>query len=201
LASPETVTGARRRAVDRALQRMLGAEVATRDDVAQALALARVATEGCSAPGRPLYAGHASLDWPDQPHVALWHAIALLREFRGDGHIAALVTHGIGALTALVLHAASGEVPVAILRSTRAWPEDQWEAETARLQDEGWLDAAGTLTETGKGIRQSVEDTTDEAALAPWEHLGDESCSTLRELGKVLSREVLASGALPGRPR
>jgi hypothetical protein len=201
LASPETVLGARLRAVDRSLQRMLGADVARRTEVVKALELARVATEACTAAGRPLYAGHASLDWPDQPHVALWHAISLLREFRGDGHIAALVTHGIGALTALVMHGASGEVPNAALIATRAWPQDQWDAETARLQSEGWLDGDGALTDTGKAIRQSIEDTTDETALAPWAHLGAAACDELREIGKVLSREVIASGAMPGRPR
>jgi hypothetical protein len=199
LASPEVVLGARLRAVDRSLRRMLGDDVATRADVTKALELARVATEACTAAGRPLYAGHASLDWPDQPHVALWHAISLLREFRGDGHIAALVTHGIGALTALVLHGASGEVPNAALISTRAWPQDQWDAETTRLQGEGWLDGDGALTDVGKAIRQSIEDTTDETALAPWAHLGADGCDELREIGKVVSREVIASGALPGR--
>ena len=33
--------------------------------------------------GRPLYAGHADLAWPDAPHLVMWHALSLLREHRG----------------------------------------------------------------------------------------------------------------------
>jgi hypothetical protein len=196
LATPEAVLGARRRAVDRSLVRLFGGAP---PDVTEALALARVATEGCAPAGRALYAAHAALDWPDEPHVALWHAVALLREYRGDGHIAALVSHGIGPLTALLLHAGSGEVPAHLLKLTRAWPDAAWDAELARLQEAGWLDADGALTEAGRNARQSVEDATDAAALPPWQHLGADGCARLRELGKDLSRQVVAAGAIPGR--
>ena len=195
LAAPADVLAARHRAVDRALSRMLDSDA----PVGDALALACVATEACTVAGRPLYAGHASLQWPDEPRVALWHAISLLREFRGDGHIAALVTHGVAPLPALVLHAASGDVPVKTLRATRQWPEDAWDAEVARLQDVGWIDGDGALTAEGTALRQSYEDQTDDLALAPWEHLGAERCAQLRELGKVMSRQIVAAGALPGR--
>jgi hypothetical protein len=161
--------------------------------------LARTASEGCFPAGRPLYAAHAALDWPDEPHLVLWHAISLLREFRGDGHIAALVTAGIDPLTALVLHGGVGEVPAAILRTTRQWPEDEWDARTNELQANGILGSDGLLTEQGKAWRQGVEDITDEIALAPWEHLGADGCARLRELGTDLSRAILAAGGIPGR--
>ena len=61
-----------------------------------------------NADGRPRYAGHAELDWPNAPYAQLWHAITLLREYRGDGHIAALVTHGLSGLEALITHIAMG---------------------------------------------------------------------------------------------
>jgi hypothetical protein len=199
LASPEAVIAARRRAADRCLRRMLGDDVVDGNEVAEAAMLARTASEGCFPAGRPLYAAHAALDWPDEPHLALWHAIALLREFRGDGHIAALVAAGIDPLTALVLHGGAGEVPAALLRSTRQWPEDDWDARSNELRAQGVLDAHGLLTEQGKAWRQGVEDTTDVIALAPWEHLGADGCARLRELGKDLSRAIIAAGGIPGR--
>jgi hypothetical protein len=58
--------------------------------------------------GRPLHAGHAELPWPDSPLAALWHAITLLREYRGDGHIIALVANGPRGLEALITCAATG---------------------------------------------------------------------------------------------
>lgn len=199
LASPTDVVAARRRAVDRALRRLVGDDVATRPEVAEALELARTASEGCTPQGRPLFAAHAALDWPSAPHVALWHAASLLREFRGDGHVAALVAEGIGPLTALVLHAATGEVPAGVLKATRAWPEEEWAAEVVRLRQLGWLGDDEALTSAGQAVRQRVEEATDAAAVAPYARLGADGCTRLIELGKQLSRLVVAAGALPGR--
>ena len=88
----------------------------------EVLALARRAAEAaCEHPqGRPLFAAHAALPWPDEPLLQLWHAQTLLREFRGDGHVACLLSEGVGPLDALVLHAATGEVPVDFLKASRA---------------------------------------------------------------------------------
>ena len=48
---------------------------------------------------------------PSEPVARLWHAATLLREHRGDGHIAALVAAGIGGTEAHVLHALSEDIP------------------------------------------------------------------------------------------
>ena len=53
--------------------------------------------------GRPLFAGYASLESPDEPHLALWHAHCLLREFRGDGHIAVLLSEGLTGIEAFAI--------------------------------------------------------------------------------------------------
>ena len=108
IASPAEVLDARLDAVDAALHRLLGDEVLASDDIAEAAELARIASEGCSPEGKPLYAGHADLDWPETPHLKLWHALTLLREFRGDGHIAALQQAGISGIQSLVLHSGAG---------------------------------------------------------------------------------------------
>ena len=76
----------------------------------------RAAETACEhVEGRPLFAGHASLPWPDEDHLVLWHAQTLLREYRGDGHIAALVTAGLSGLEAAITHVATGDVPGAVL--------------------------------------------------------------------------------------
>ncbi|MGI8664238.1 MAG: SCO6745 family protein [Acidimicrobiales bacterium] len=199
LATPEVVLDARLRAADRALRRMLGDDVVGGRDVEEAAVLARAAAEACAPHGRPLFAGHASLPYPDEAHLVLWHAASLLREFRGDGHIASLVTHGIGPLTALVLHAGTGLVPPALLRATRAWPDKAWEAEVARQQVEGMIDAQGALTAEGAAWRGEVDAETDAAAVAPYAHLGVDGCARLREIGKRLSTVIAASGAFPRR--
>lgn len=77
--------------------------------------------------GRPLHAGHAELPWPDSPLAALWHAIRSLREYRGDGHIIALVANGLSGLEALITCAATGiGFSADYARRLRGWSHDEW---------------------------------------------------------------------------
>jgi hypothetical protein len=192
-ATPAQLLDARQQAADAALRRASGSSL-DGPDVARAAELARVAAEACTAAGRPLYAGHAGLAWPEPPHLALWHAITLLREFRGDGHIACLVEAGLDGIDALVVHAASGEVPRSALQTSRAWGDDAWAASVATLHQRGLVDADGTFTDAGSALRQRIEDQTDGLALAPWAALGEEGCDELRSLVRPISKAIVASG-------
>ncbi|HEX9969675.1 MAG TPA: hypothetical protein VGB03_06015 [Acidimicrobiales bacterium] len=192
--SPAEFVAARLEAVDKTLHEVLPDVSAT----AEAAALARRAAEACDAPGRALFAGHASLPWPadDQPHLVLWHAITVLREYRGDGHVAALVNEGLDGCQSLVMHAASGDVPRAFLQGSRGWSDVEWETAAGWLRERGWLDAEGGLTEAGRAARQSYEDLTDKLALRPWEALGQDECDRLRSLVRQWSRAIVESGLL-----
>jgi hypothetical protein len=191
--TPDAMVMARLEAVDACLRGAIG-DALDGPDVERAAALARVAADACTTPGRPLYAAHAALAWPEPPHLALWHAITLLREHRGDGHIALLVAAGVDAVEALALHAATGVVPRAALQSTRAWDDDAWDAAVARLGERGLLDADGVFTDDGKALRDRIEHETDVLALAPWEALGEERTTELRDLMRPLSRAIVDSG-------
>jgi hypothetical protein len=197
LAAPAQVLEARLEAVDVVLRRLLG-EAVSSPEVAEAAELTREATEACTVDGRPLYAAHAGLDWPAEPHLVLWHAITLLREYRGDGHIAALVVNGVSGLDALITHTATGKgfVPPAA-KATRGWSDQEWDDACARLRVDGILDADAALTEQGRQLRERVEEQTNAAAVAPWRHLGAERSARLYELGGGLSRTAVAAGAFP----
>ena len=196
IASPEQVLAARYRGADRALRRLCG-DLLDTPDVVEAVALARTATEGCTPYGRPLYAGNASVPWPDVPHLQLFHAITLLREFRGDGHIAALVVEGISGLEAAVMHVAQGDSWTREpLRKTRVYTAEQWDDAETRLRDRGWLDDSSQFTDVGREVRQRIEDRTDVLALPPWEHLGEQGCERLRELVRPLSKAVVDGGGV-----
>jgi hypothetical protein len=191
--TPIELLEARRHAADVALRRATSSDLDT-PDVIRAAELAHVAADACTAAGRPLYAAHAGLDWPDTPHVELWHAITLLREFRGDGHIAALVDAGLGAIDALIFHAASGEVARSVLQTSRGWSDEAWQQAVDGLADRGLVDHEGAFTPDGAALRQHIEDRTDALALPPWEALGDAGCDELRELVRPLSKAIVESG-------
>lgn len=193
--TPARLLEARLVGVDAALRRATG-DLLDDPGVERAAELARTAAGGCTIAGRPLYAGHASLPWPEAPHLVLWHAISLLREFRGDGHIACLVDAGLGGIDALVVHAASGEVPRVALQTSRRWDDDAWDASVVRLGERGLLRPDGSFTDAGAALRQHIEDRTDALALAPWEELGADACDELRGLVRPLSKAIVTGGGL-----
>jgi hypothetical protein len=174
IAAPERILEARYAAAGAALRRAAGA-LLDEPGVARAAALARAAAQACTPAGRPLYAAHASLAWPEGPALELWHAVTLLREFRGDGHVACLVDAGIDGCEALVLHAATGEVPAQVLQQSRQWSDEEWHAAVERLAERGLVTGDGTSTEAGRALRDRVEARTDELALAPWRALGEDA--------------------------
>jgi hypothetical protein len=186
VATPEAFVAARFDAADAAFRRLLGDAVVGSEEMRRAATLARTAADEAAqrVEGRPLAAGHAEVAWPDAPHLVLWHAQSVLREYRGDGHIAQLVTHGLSGLEALVSHAAAGDVPAAVLQSTRAWPDEAWQQAADALRGRGWLEPGSELrfTAWGAAERQVIEDGTDALAAAPYDVLGDERCTELRAL-------------------
>lgn len=148
-ATPAAVLEARTAAVGAALRRLLGDEV-DGPAVAEAAELAARAAGACSPQGRPLFAAHLGLPWPEEPHLRLWHAATLLREHRGDGHVAALLTAGLGGLEAHVVLVAAGVVDAEQMRRARGWSEDDWASAERGLVDRGLLEPSGGLTEEGR---------------------------------------------------
>jgi hypothetical protein len=198
--APAAVLAARVEAATAALRRLVG-DGFDPDGLARAAALAGRAAEeaGLRCEGRPLAAAHAALPWPEDPLAALWHAQSVLREYRGDGHLAALVTHDLDAVAALVLHAATGEVPVHLLRATRGWTDDEWGDGVDRMRAAGWVTGDGSaLTPAGSDLRQRIEDLTDRLAAPAYAPLGDAGCAELRALARPWSRAVVDGSGLGG---
>ncbi len=193
-ASPEQVLDARHAGADEMLRRTVGEDVHS-NAMVEAAEIARRAATGLEPAGRPLFAAHARLPWPDEPHMVLWHAQTLIREFRGDGHIACLVEAGVDSgCAALVQHAATGEITADALRTSRAWPQEEWDATVARLVERGWVQPDGSATEEGARVRAAIEDRTDELAMAPWETIGADAADRLRALVRPFSRAIVGSG-------
>ena len=196
--TPDAVLAARLDAADAALTRALG-DAVRGPEVAEAAELARRAAESATAyaEGRPLFAAHAALPWPEPPHLVLWHAQTLLREFRGDGHVSALLVAGLTGLDAVVLYAAAGKADAGFLRRSRGWTAGQWADAVTGLRARGLLDGVGpTLTDLGRAQRAWIESTTDRLAVPTYATLGAEGCARLAELTRPLSRAVVGAGLL-----
>jgi hypothetical protein len=197
LAAPDTVTRVRYEVVEAALPRLLGEELTYSPEMLGAAALLRRTAEAIpDADGRPLYAGHAELDWPDEPYGQVWHAITLLREYRGDGHVALLLAHGLTGLESLITHTATGiGFDPEFGRKLRGWTREQWDAGVDGLRGRGLLDQDGVLTQAGRDLRSAIEDRTDDLAYAPWRTLSDDEVGELVRTAAAF-REAVQSAAL-----
>jgi hypothetical protein len=146
---------------------------------------------------RPLFAANLALPWPDEPLAKLWHAVTLLREQRGDGHVAVLAALGISGRESNVLHAAAGRVPREFIIRGRDYDDDEWNRIGDRLVRRGLLDEDGTLTDAGREFKQRVEDITDTLALSALDALDDDEVEMLFQSLTPITRKVVSAGDVP----
>ena len=179
-----------------ALHRVLG-EAEGGPDVAAAAELATRAATSAPPEGRALYAANHALPWPDEPLAALWHAATLLREHRGDGHVAVLTAAGVSGREANVVQAAAGVTPREVLVAARDYADAEWNALAVGLARRGLLTVEGKLTPAGQRLKEDIERRTDTIALSAYEVLDDGEIDRLAAALTPLARAVLASGDVP----
>jgi hypothetical protein len=193
--TPDAVLRARAEALPHALAPFL---TDLRDDDRDTATdtLAR-ATASAGLEGRALFAAHVALPWPEDPSLRLWHATTLLREHRGDGHVAALTAADLTGLEAHVLATAVGGGDPAVLRDNRGWTEGEWAAAVHALADRGLVDRAGIATAVGEEEHAKVEAVTNRTAARPLAVLRRaELEATIRVLAPVAQR-IAATGLVP----
>ena len=195
-APPETAIDVRRQAAVATLQRMLGS--AGNDEVVdRVVALLRPAAQNADLGGRALFAANAALPWPEGRYGALWHAATLLREHRGDGHVAALTTAGVTGREAGVLHSSAAAIPRSVLETSRKYTPDEWSALTERLAERGLLDHSGAITPSGRALKGDIETTTDRLAAPAYDVLSEAEVDELTSALMTLTKTVVASGDIP----
>lgn len=187
--TPEATLDARREGTTRALRR-----IAPDAEYAEAAGLLERAAADADIGGRVLGAANAALATPEGDVERLWHAATVLREHRGDGHVAALVAYDVTPCESLVLRAAT-DIPRENLQPFRGWTDEEWDAATDRLRERGLLDAAGAITAAGLALREEVERATDAAAARPWRSFSDEEAERLVALLRPITHECL--GVIP----
>jgi len=193
VASPTDALRARQKSAVAALRRY----GVTDDDAVAAAELTEKAARSAPLDGRPLFAANAALDWPDEPVARLWHAVTLLREQRGDGHVAVLSTLGVSGRECNLLHAAAGRVPKEMIMRGRDYDDEQWDHYRELLARRGLLDGHGALTDSGRDLKQHIEDTTDRLALSALDTLDDDEVERLFLALTPITRKVVAAGDVP----
>jgi hypothetical protein len=194
--TPQRAIAAREAAADAAIADIAGPSI-ERYHLTEAAELLWHAAQAADTAGRPLAAANQALPRSASPRVALWQATSVLREHRGDGHNAVLVSRGIRPAEAHLLKAAAGESDEHVLRTGRGFPDGEWENARSGLARRGFLDEAGRLTALGEAEHQAIEVATDRAAEQPWRALGDAGSARLLELLHPLAGAVVSTGLIP----
>ncbi len=176
--TPTQVLAARYEGMDAALRRELG-ELVDSDLVRRSAETVRAACEAADPVGRTLFAGWASLDWPDEPHLALWHGCTLLREYRSGSHLIALAAAGLDGCESVVSQVVVDEAPLEWIQEEAGWTQDEAADAYERLRSRGWVDADGRATDAGFAGRAEVEKMTDRLDSLQWAAIGDEAADAL----------------------
>jgi len=191
-ADPEEIQQARMTAAGQVLAVFAG-DV---DDaaVAEATSLAAKMVADMTYEGRSLAAANQSVALPSDPFARLWQLITVIREWRGDAHIGALIAADIDAVEALVLHVATGAFPAKVAKATRGWTEEEWHAGIERLAGRDLVRDNGELTAHGAEYREAIEHRTNDICRRQVETIGDDATLRLIELLEPLRTGLLASG-------
>ncbi len=206
IASPGAVLQARQDGAAAGLRELAGlgsaspasaatpAAAVTEAALAEAADGLQAAITGLDVAGRTLAASNLDLPVPDEPAARLWRAATVLREYRGDGHVATLLAADLDGAEALVLRigvdlvADDGRRHVTpswgreMTQPARGWTDSEWDAAVERLAQRGLLSASGTATPAGVGAHRAIEQATNQAAARPWARLGPAATARLAAL-------------------
>jgi hypothetical protein len=193
-AGPEAALQARQDSAVAALRRY---GLTADENVTVAAELAGKAARQAPLEGRTLFAANRALPWPEEPLAALWHAATLLREQRGDTHIAVLAARGVSGRECNVLQVAAGKVPREYMAVARDYDEATWRHHEDQLAERGLVGDDGTLTPAGRELVDAIESTTDALSLSALDTLTDDEVETLFQALTPIARTVVAAGDLP----
>jgi hypothetical protein len=193
---PETSFAAWRRGSAASLRRILGDELADSPGLARAADLTTKAATSAPTAGRVMYAGMRTLPVPSDPITRLWHSADMLREHRGDGHVAALVGARIGGTEAHVLSAlAMGIHPPESFGRVHHLPKKRLAAVMDGLRERGLVDTDGRFTDAGRETQQRVEALTDELAAPPYDALSPAELDELVAELEPITATLVAAGS------
>ncbi|WP_210602752.1 MarR family winged helix-turn-helix transcriptional regulator [Brevibacterium oceani] len=136
----------------------------------------------------------------------LWDSATIAREFRGDGHVASLVTAGVPGIDALMLDVATGAgFRPRAAQKTRGYTDEEWQTAQARLAEAGLITVdtddrdydLPVITDAGRELREQVEQLTDGTVAAAWSVLDDDELEALLSPSRTLIKVIAQSGAFP----
>ena len=148
--------------------------------------------------GRHLSSGLLSLGIPDDdPMAAFWRAADIVREHRGDSHLAAWIAADLDACEVGLLTDPWRGQPLRSWVRSRGWTDDELDAACDRLRSRGAL-AGDELTSAGFQLREGIEVATDHQERRMVDAIGEDADRFFDVLDRW-AQAVVDQGGYPGR--
>jgi len=189
-----TILAARERGSVVSLRRYLGEAP---EGLAWATGVFQRMVEAAPGEGRPLFSGLLSLGYSDDPMAAFWRAVDLIREHRGDSHVAAWIDADLDACEVGLLTDPWRGQPLKSWVRSRGWTDDELDGACDRLRSRGLLDG-DDLTEAGRSLREEIDVATDHMEQRVVAALGDDA-DRLFALLDPWCDAVVEAGGYPAR--
>lgn len=200
VAERDDVLQARYDGATASLGRLLGEPDAR--EVKRAVKLLQRGLEVAEHAGHPLYSGLTSLPWPDDPIGQLWRSCDMVREHRGDSHIAVWTRAGVRPIEIQLMSELRMHIPLKTYSATRGWTVEQMDAAMDGMRAKRWVEAdRDEFTREGERFRDQIEADTDAMEVAVVDAIGgdfDELISLLRPWAAAIVKVGIAGGGYPG---
>ena len=164
-------------------------------DVSGVVSTLRRGIDAADGTGRPMFSGLASRPWPEDPAGQLWRACDIIREHRGDTHIAACVAAGLDPVAMNILTELYVGLPLYAYSASRAWPQETLDATADHLRGSGLLEG-DRLSKEGRRLREDIEARTDAGQRSVVNAIGSDLDDTVAQLD-VWSTACVEAKAFP----
>jgi len=199
-ATRDDVLRARHDGATASLRRLLGEPDAAA--IARAVELLQRGLAAAEHAGHPLFSGLKSLPWPDTPFGQLWRCCDMVREHRGDSHIAVWTRAGVAPVEIQLMSELLLRIPLKTYSLTRGWTVEQMDAAIAGMRDKGWVEPdSDAFTPEGRRFRDQIESDTDAMEHDIIHAIGDgfdELIGILQPWAAAIVSAGIAGGGYPG---
>jgi hypothetical protein len=197
---PGPLLQARYEGATASLRRLLGEPDPVQ--VARAVELLLRGLEAAEGAGHALYSGLRGLPFPDEPLGQLWRCCDMVREHRGDSHIAVWTRAMLHPLEIQLMSELQLNIPLKTYSATRGWTVAQMDEAIAGMRAKGWMDReADTFSPDGRALRERIEAETDDMEVRIVDAIGeslDELLAILRPWAAAIVSVGIAGGGYPG---
>jgi hypothetical protein len=195
---PEPLLQARYDGATASLRRLLGEPDAK--EIGRAVELLRRGLDVAEGAGHPLFSGLKSLPFPDEPIGQLWRCCDMLREHRGDSHIAVWTRAMVQPIEIQLMSELQMGMPLKTYSATRGWTVQQMDDALDGMRAKGWVEG-DAFTPDGRAFREQIESDTDEMEIPIADAIGgdlDELLGILRPWARAIVAVGIEGGGYPG---